>query len=148
MRVRTKQSEASQPPRGVVMLELALVLTILLMLLVAVIDLGRFTYFYVALTQSVGAGARYASFHPVTTASTASYNAATRNAVLDDMQGVWGYDAADLTVSNPVVVTESDSYKFRRVSLAASYQFQPVVAWPGLPSTITLTRTVTMRVVR
>lgn len=130
------------------MVELALVLLLLLTMLLGAVDLGRFTYYHIALTSAVGAGARYASFHPVTAASTTSYNAATLQAVLNDMQGGFGYDAARVTVNAPVIVQDTDSYKFRRVSLTATYDFRTIVPWPGIPTSINLTRTVVMRVVR
>lgn len=134
--------------RGAVLVELVVVLLLLLTVLLAAVDLGRFTYFYIAVTHAAGAGARYASFHPVTTASAPSYNAATRQVVLNDMQGVFGYQASRMTVSDPLVTQETDSYQFRRVRVTAIYDFRTLINWPGLPAAVNLTRSVEMRVVR
>lgn len=64
---RTMQSPARKGERGQSLLELALTMTILLILLAGIVDLGRAFFTYMALRDAVQEGAIYGSINPTLT---------------------------------------------------------------------------------
>lgn len=120
----------------------------LLVVMGGTIDLGRFAYYYVSVSDGVSAGGRFASYHPPTAATLASYNTLTRQAVLDGMQGVTGFDQGRVTIPDPVITTDPAPFAFQRVNVQAQYDFRTIFAWPLVPSQITISRSVVMRMVR
>jgi hypothetical protein len=66
------------------------------------------------------------------------------------MTGQTGYSSSSLTVAAPVVTVESSG--LRRVQLTVSYPFQTLVPWSwpgmGIPSSVTMQRTVVVRLIR
>ncbi len=133
---------------GAAMVELAIILSILLLLCGGIIDFSRYAYYYIAVSNSAGAGARFATLHPYTPTTLATWNARTSQAVRDDLQGIIGYDASRVTVATPTVVTEATGLQLKKVRVQVSYAFQTIVAWPGIASSATITRAVEMRMLR
>lgn len=133
---------------GAAMVELALCLPLLLLVLLGATDFGRFAYFYVALTDSVGAGAKFASYHPYTASTLANWQTQVQATVLNGASGVQGFEASRLTVNNPVVTTDPAPFSFQRVRVSATYRFETLVPWPAIPRTTNITRSVEVRMVR
>jgi Flp pilus assembly protein TadG len=134
--------------RGAALLELALTLPLLLLLTGGIVDFSRFVYHYVAVSSSAGAAARYATFHPVNSSTLSNWNVKTRQTALDDLQGIAGFNPAKVTIPNPTITTETSGLRLRRVQVQVSYDFQTLIPWPGIPSSFSITRAVTMRVMR
>jgi Flp pilus assembly protein TadG len=134
--------------RGSSLVELALAMTFLLIFVGAVVDLGRFAYYYVAVSDSVSAAARFASYHPSTSSTRARWVSETRQMVVSGMQGVLGYEANRLTVSDPVLTTDPPPFAYQRVRVQAQYDFRTLVSWPGLPTQLVIARSLEMRMVR
>lgn len=132
--------------RGAAALELALILPLLVTLVLACVDFGRFASTYIGVTNGARSGAGVASFNPVTASTQSIWNAAIRQAVVDEMEQIPAFDPALLTVPSAQLVVEADGLK--RVRVEASYPFEMIVSWPFLPNSLTLTRAVEMRVIR
>lgn len=130
--------------RGVSALELAVILPVLVTIVFGCVDFGRFAYYYISVTNAARVGASFGSLHPVTTATLPAWQEDIRQAVLTEMPQP-PFDHANLTVPQAIVITEGD---FRRARVTVSYSFQTLVSWPALPSSMNLTRTVEMRVIR
>jgi Flp pilus assembly protein TadG len=135
--------------RGSTTLELAIVLPLLLTTALLAVDYGRFASTYIAVTNAARAGAYYGSFHPV--GNKAAWDAAIRQAVEDelDVQNSTKFNAADLSMAEPIVVDEGGG--MRRVTVDVSYPFRTVVNWPFLPGyndDLMLRRVVVMRGIR
>jgi Flp pilus assembly protein TadG len=127
--------------------ELALILPLLVTIVLGCIDFGRFGYAYVAVTNAARVGAGVASFNPVTSTTTAQWEALIRDAVAREMEGVPGYDAANLTVPTPDISVDPGG--LRRVRVQVTYVFDTVVNWPLLPASgFPLSRDVEMRFIR
>ena len=141
-----KQRKRKRP--GAAMLELAIIMPLLLILTGGIVDFARYAYYYIAVSNAAGAGARFASLHPYTPTTLSSWNTLTKRAVTDDLQGILLYNANRVTIPNPTVVTESSGLQLRRVSVQVDYAFQTLTTWPSVPNAFTIRRTVTMRVVR
>jgi len=120
---------------GTAAVELAIVLPTLLLLVFGCVDFGRVAYFSMALRNAVGAGSDYAATHRFTDYTVETWERRVRERVTEEMQDVPEFDDAALNVQ---IATETDVDGNVQVSVAATYPFQTVVDWPGLPSDITL----------
>ena len=131
---------------GAVLVEFGLILPILVTIVLAAIDFGRFAHSHIAVTNSARVGAGYACMHPYTAGTESLWQAKIREAAANEMQGVANYDDLLLTMTSPQVTTDSDGQK--RVRVEVKYPFQTLVTWPFLPNTFLMTRAVEMRFIR
>ena len=132
--------------RGVAALELVIILPVLITIVLGCVDFGRFAYTHIAVTNGARAGADFASSNRYTAVSQTTWLTNVRQAVLDEMSQMPGFNSADLSVPTPVVTTENTGLK--RLSVQVNYPFKTIVTWPGIPSQMALTRTVQMRCIR
>lgn len=128
------------------LIEFALILPVLVTIVLAAIDFGRFAYSHIAVTNSARVGAGYACMHPYTAGTQALWQSKTLEAVKNEMKGITNYDNALLTMTPPQVTTDSDGQK--RVRIEVKYPFQTLVTWPLIPSNFVMTRAVEMRFMR
>lgn len=63
----------SATERGQNMVEFGMVVTVLVLLILVIVDLGRVTYTYIALSNAVREGARYGIIHPTDTSDIEDY---------------------------------------------------------------------------
>jgi Flp pilus assembly protein TadG len=131
---------------GTAALELAVTLPFVMAAVLGGLDLGRFAYTYIAVTNAARSGAAYASLNPAPVQS-GSYNTWITNcyqpAVLDEMRD---FNAGSVTIANPV--TTIDSSGFQRVRAHVSYPFTTLVNWSMVPNSFNISRDVEMRVIR
>jgi Flp pilus assembly protein TadG len=130
--------------RGAAATELALVLPLMITLVLACIDFGRFGYMYIAVTNAARTGAGVGAGKKVTTSSLGSWRTAIRAAATNELSSQSNYESSRLTIPDPLLITESSG--LRRVSVQVNYRFNMFVPWPLLPNEMILTRTVQMRV--
>ncbi len=126
---------AGRGQRGQAAVELALLLPVLLLIVVGIVDLGRAYRAAVMLTNAAHQGAVYGS------------SSATAASDADEIRDIVLADAA--TIGGSVAVTsdvDTDPYGSLRVSVTASYTFTPLFPYPGLPQSVAIVRTATMRV--
>jgi len=133
------------PRRGAAMVEFAIILPLLVTIILACIDFGRFGSAYIAITNAARAGAGVGSNSKVTTGTMTIWQNAIRTAVTNEFTGQTGVAASRLTVPTPELVVEPGG--LRRVRVSAEYNFQMIVPWPGLPHQVTLRRAVEMRMI-
>lgn len=127
--------------RGAVSAELALVTSLVLLpITLGCADLGRFAYAYISVTNAARAGGSYAIMNNYTTSTLSAWNSAVASAAQAESS------LAGVTVPSPTVTTDANG--LRRVRVSASYQFRTLVNWPGIPSSLTLGRTVELRMIR
>src|SRR5688572_5434337 len=130
----SRRTAICRPSRGVAVVELAVLLPLLVLLFVIAVDVARVFYFSLSLTNCARAGALYAS-DP--TAADESPFASAQAAALAD--------ATNLTPQPTITSTTGiDSSGRRYVSVTASYTFQTVTGFPGIPTSVPLQRTVRM----
>jgi Flp pilus assembly protein TadG len=133
--------------RAIAATEFALALPVLLLLMIGAVDFGRFAYSHVTLTNAVRAGTGYGSVNPYTTATLATWKANVKQAVVDEMSTMSGFNSSLLTVTVTNDTTGEPSGGWR-VQVVASYPFTTLITWPGIPSTTTMQRSVAMRGIR
>ena len=126
----------AQPRHGVATVELALLLPFLVFLLLAGMDYSRVFYASVIVSNCARNGALYAS----------DSSMADRSAY-DTVQDAVKADASDLDTSllqiTEIDGTDSQGYGWAQVTV--SYPFQTVINYPGIPSSVQITRTTRMR---
>ncbi len=121
--------------RGAAVAELAILLPFLTFLFLAAVDFGRVFYHYLTITNCASNGATYAS----TDATHAVDTSGIQDAAL--------VDATDLKPTQSVSsTTGTDKAGNSFVQVTVSYPFQTIASFPGIPSYMTIRRTVQMRV--
>jgi Flp pilus assembly protein TadG len=142
--------------RGASAAEMAIILPILVTVVLATVDFGRFAYNYVAVTNAARAGAAWVMLNPPNNMSSPSTGWQSQNSqtVTSEMSLQPNFQSGSLTVSN--VAPTSETGGTWRFTVTASYPFQTIVNWNinfmgntiGIPSNLTLQKSVTMRGIR
>jgi Flp pilus assembly protein TadG len=124
--------------RGQSLVEFAILLPALTLILALAADFGRAFTAYIAISSAAREGAAYAMV------STAQANDANnvRAAALADAPTIWGKAPI---VSNPV--TTKDAQNYDMVSVTVTYTFDTIMPIPPIPNSVTLDRTVSMRII-
>jgi Flp pilus assembly protein TadG len=110
--------------RGTQLVELALVLPLLLMLLGATAEFGRFMYTYTTLAKATRAGARYIVSQPPGTGATQAKNLVVYgNTAGTGSPVVTGLDATKVTVTPTLAANGTTDTVTVRIT---SYTYQPI----------------------
>jgi hypothetical protein len=128
--------QGRSPRRGTAVVELALLLPFLTFLLLIAIDYCRLFYYSQVVTNCARNGGIYAS-DPVT-AAMSPYPDLPTAAKADASPDISG----QLTVTPTTPVPDSDGY----VHVTVTYPFTTITNYPGIPSSVTITRTCIVRV--
>lgn len=143
MRVRTAGTQRGR--RGATVVEFAILLPFLMFLFVVAVDFSRVFYFGVVVENCARNGAYYASNYP-----NASYlyndiygYKNLDDAVLRDASNL--YTAADPSTKPTYTVTYLGAAgSTQYVQVTVQWNFRSVTNFPGVPSLVKITRTVTM----
>ena len=133
--------------RGQTLVEVALLLPIMLMLLVGLIEMGRYAYFDILISNAARAGAQYGAQSLIQAADIGGIRTAAQNDGLAAMTitvtqqcgcaaGALGGCPTGEVCPQPLVY----------VRVTASDTYFSLFRYPGIPRNLTLTSTVTMRV--
>ena len=154
-RERRRLSEHGQS-----MLEVALLLPMLLILALGVIEMGRYAFVAILVGNSARAGAAYGAQSPAQSVDTAGIQTAADNDYQNNGQNVSG-----LTVNSSVACgcdndgtvtaagcntatagTCTSGHWVVMESVTTSGTFSALLTYPGIPSSMTVTKTATLRV--
>jgi Flp pilus assembly protein TadG len=127
---------------GAAVVEMAVVVPVLLLLALGCTDFGRVFHAYSVVSSASRCGAEYGSLHNFSDSTRAAWEAAIVAAVEREMEGLSGYQASQLQTD---VSTTVDTDGLFIAEVEVSYPFQTAVAWPGLPSSVSLSHRVAMR---
>jgi len=130
-----RRSPRPQGRRAAVTVEMAILLPLLAFLFVIAVDFARVFSPYLTITNCARNGALYGSQDATHAADTAGITQAALA------------DASDLSPAPTVTsrtFTDSDGYP--QVEVTVTWTFNTVTNFPGVPSSMTLSRTVRMRV--
>jgi Flp pilus assembly protein TadG len=138
--------------RGAALVELALSTPLLVVMIVGAVDFARAFYTAMELTNAARAGAQFASrsvtgFDAGTTqsvAAAASPQIATYT-VDTPTQGCTCNTGATATAHSCTTACPAGQYLAVYITVTTRKAFSPVMRFPGVPSTVTIERTVTMR---
>jgi hypothetical protein len=138
--------------RGQSVLEFALLLPVMLLLLVGIIEVGRFAYYSILVANAARAGAQYGAQGLATAADTPGIQAAAENdgqnlpqlAVTASQQ--CGCNGAGLSGTCPATGCTLPNHPLVYVQVQASGTFNSLFNYPGLPPSFTVSSTEKMRV--
>jgi Flp pilus assembly protein TadG len=128
--------------RGVAAAELALTLPIVLLFAFAAADFGRIAHFDQIVSNAARTGAESGAIHKFTEFTRPDWAADVRQAVVNEMGNVPGYDASKLAYQ---LSTTTDADGLARIVVDVGYPFRTVIAWPGLPTEVNLHQRFEMR---
>ena len=124
----------SERRTAVAAVELAVLLPFLAFIFVVTVDFSRIFYDSLILNNCARNGALYGCANPTNSLDTTGI----QNAALAD--------ASNLSPTPTVTSTTGTNSDGNYVQVTVTWTFQTITNYPGIPSTITLTRTVQMRV--
>lgn len=136
---------------GSALVEFAVVTPFLVLLLIGLIDVGRYTYYGILAAHAARAAVQYGSENLVTAADTTGM----KNAASQDAQNLsnWTVSATAICMLNNQVTTcpASNSLSVSPnlvyyVQVTVTGSFSPLIAYPGIPTNVPVTATTTMRV--
>ena len=140
---------------GAALVELALVTPLLLLLLFGAVDFGRAYYVGLSVASAAHAGAEYGSQYPSNTAgiTTAAQQSAPDLKNLTVTALTWGCECSDGTSYSPscfpMPVCSANASRggnvVHRVQVTTSAVYNTLVPWPGIPKSLTLSNTATIR---
>lgn len=155
MEPKSSIPKSARNQRGSALVELALILPLILLLFMGIIDLGRAFFYSNTVARAAEAGALYGAQNPTDTtgmidASDQAMSAAFATA--QDVSGVnssavYGCECSDGTgQSASCTVTPScTANQVYYVTVTSNATYKTLVPWPGIPSSISMSSTVTMR---
>lgn len=158
-----RSARALRSHSGQTLLEVALLLPILLLLLLGVVEIGRYAYISILVSNAARAGAAYGSEGLLESVDTGNIQTAADNDFQNNGQLVsnltvnsttsCGCDsggtitgAGCTSAVNPTAGTCNAGHWVVMVSVTASGTFNSLFNYPGIPSSITISQTATMRV--
>jgi Flp pilus assembly protein TadG len=136
---------------GQSLVELALILPLLLLLLVGIIEIGRFSYYSILVANAARAGAQYGAQSLITAADVAGIRAAAHNDGLPSLavtpRQLCGCTGATLGACSTIAPTcVLPDHPLVYVQVTATHRFPSLFNYPGLPASLRLTSTEKMRV--
>ena len=131
------------------LVELALTLPLLLLLLFGAVDFGRAYYLAMEIAGAAHAGAEYGAQNPT---DTTGMQAAAR-ADAPDVPGLtvttpsYGCECSDGTLFSASCTTTPSctTNVVYRVTVPVSVTYKPLIPWPMIPSSMTISNSATMR---
>ena len=131
---------------GSAFIELGLLFPVLLLLLLGAIDFARVYYASITLINAAEVGAQYGS-RTVTASSDTSGMATAATNDASDLTGATATASQSCTCSGTSQACNGTCAGTRHVwvTVNTSYTFSPLFPYPGIPSSIQMTRTASMR---
>jgi Flp pilus assembly protein TadG len=135
---------------GQASVELAFSVPLLIVLLLVVVEAGRMCLVAVSLSSAAHAGVQYGAQSLTTVSDTAGM----QNAAKADAPNLTGLTAtgsyycqcSDGSASTCLATDCASSHRLTYVKVATSATYIPIVNWPGIPKSTTLTSQAVMRV--
>ena len=143
---------------GSAVVELALVTPLIILLLLGAMDFGRVFYKAMAVSQAVGAGARYGARSVAKSGDTAGMQSAATTAAASDITGGESfvvdsaarscrcYTGTEPGTAMGLCSSSCGGTVRAYVSVTGHATFSTIVNYPGIPHTLALSRTATLRV--
>jgi len=143
------QRRVSKDARGSAAVEFAIVTPLLIYLLIGLVDVGRSMYYGIVAEHAARAAVQYGSqtvytaLDPVGTANVARQDAQGLSLTVGTptIQCVMGGNTITCPTPSTAVPTTLAYY----IQVQVTGTFHPLVAYPGIPSSVPITATATMR---
>jgi Flp pilus assembly protein TadG len=150
MTMRLRKNALRAADTGQAIAELAVITPLLILLLIGLVEVGRFAEFSILVSNAARAGVQYGAQNLVTAAD----NTAMQNAATADAQNVSGLTAtatsfckcADGTTSTCQPTDCSSSHRLVYVQVDTTGTLQSLLHLPGIPGSLTIAGRAVMRV--
>jgi Flp pilus assembly protein TadG len=135
---------------GASLVELALLLPLFALLLLVAVDAGRACYLVIEVAGAAHAAAMYGSGNPTDTAgmSTVAKDDAPDVPHLSVATPTYSCECSDGTGSSPNCTTTptcTNTTEVYLVKITVSATYTPLIPWPGIPSSMSLSSSAAMR---
>lgn len=130
--------------RGSALVELSLCMPALVVLFLGVADYSRVFYYTCEISSAAWSGVMYAASDPSHYTDTVGIKTVANNDAQDI--GTLTVNSSKFCQENETVVSCASTYNRVYVQVQTSKTFSPVISWPGLPSSGSITQTVSLRV--
>lgn len=130
--------------RGASAIEFAIVLPVMAAVLAGTADYGRFAATSIAVCNASRAGAGYGCIHPWDDYTNESFTTVCRSKVEEEFSAVPGFDPQQLQIQ----IFSEGTWPHNRVRVAVSYPFETVINWGFIPSSVPVSRTTVLPMVR
>lgn len=130
--------------RGVVLVEMAFVMPVLLLILVLAVDLSRLLIVTMALNNAAGQGLVAGSNSALNLSSTATWNDNITNTVNQSMSQYSWFEPSNLQVTVPTPSTANgliDSSGFRSIEVTVAYHTKYILPWQHVSNSTNVTVT-------
>jgi Flp pilus assembly protein TadG len=150
------------PTAGAALVELVVSMPVLIVLLVGTSDFARAFYMSIELTNAARAGAQYGAYNQTQSSDTAKMRAtataaapnisgmlppvASRLCQCADDAGVFSPLAGGMTCLSPPAVSCPGLHRVMTVTVTTSATFSTIAGNVGIPGSLVITRTATLRV--
>ena len=147
---KQNQSGLLRGEHGSSLLELALVMPLFLLLLFGAVDFGRAFYLAIEIAGAARSGAMYGTMNPTDTTgmATAAQDDGTNVPDLSVAAPTYACECPNGTSSGPTCPSDSScptGSPVYVVTVEVSGRYQPLIPWPGIPSSILLSSSASMR---
>ncbi len=127
---------------GATATELAICIPLLLLILFASVDFGRIAAYRQVVCNAARTGAEIGATHKFTEFTEEAWKHEVRQAALDEMNNLPGFDADKLVIDlDPKI----DDDGLARIYLRVTYPFHTMVSWPLVPTSVMLQSSVEFR---
>lgn len=120
---------------GAAATEFAVALPLLMLLALAAADFGRAMHHYQIVSNAARTGSEAGAMHKVNSFTRDAWEADVRNAVLEELANLPGFNESFLEF---VLNASVDANGLTTIELELVYPFTSAVNWPALPHTIEL----------
>ena len=142
---------------GAAIVELALVAPFLILLTIGIIDIGRFAHESITIGNAARAGAEFGAYSSVNStnapaiASAAQADATDVSLLPTDVSSTMycscgATPGTTVTTCNPTPTCASSDHLDSFVSVTVTKSFSSLINYPGIASTLTLTKTATQEI--
>ena len=149
MEHRTKLIHFWNDRTGTSFMETALLLPVMLLLCCGTMDFARVVYAGIEIASAAGAGVQFGALTPGNSGNTSGMIQAALTDAADLGSSVTASASNFCTCSGSTVdcsTTCNGTAPSGYVSVTTNYTFSSVIAYPGVPQTVSLSRTARMRV--
>lgn len=146
---------SNKSQRGNAIVEFALVFPVLALITIGIVDLGRYAYFAIAISNAARAGAAYGSINEKTVVDTKGMIAAAQ-ADIANVPGTvntplpgetcFEWDATAHTQTSVPCNPSNNGNNITYAVMTVSGSMQPLIKYPFVPGTINVSSKATMRV--